>query len=260
MGWVKHEKPGAGDFYQCLEFNNQQIVQAVSTRNFGNQALHTGDDKQAVILRRHQFLNSFGLELKQLVAAVQTHGTVVRIVEQQDAGSGANDFATALPDTDALITCIPGLVLAIFTADCLPIFIYDSKTPAIGIVHAGWRGTIAGIVNLTLEKMMIAFGTKPADCMVALGPSIGGECFQVAPDLAECFAKLNPLVVKQSAEKYYVDLARYNQNLLQQAGVDTNKIILPSSCTSCQVTEFFSYRAEGGTAGRMMGIISLKDK
>jgi len=260
MGWVKFERSALSSFYQCQELNNSAIIQAVSMRSFGNQALHTGDDSTAVILRRKQFLDCFDLNLNQLVTAVQTHGNGIRVVEANNSGSGATDFATALPDTDALLTCTPGLVLAIFTADCLPIFIYDHQTPAIAAIHAGWRGTINEIVRLALEKMTSAFGTVPGNCRVAFGPAIGVECFQVAADLAESFAAIQPSSVQQIANNYYVDLVDYNRNLLVKAGVDLNQIILAPGCTSCQGTEFFSYRAEGGTYGRMMGIISLKDK
>ena len=157
-----------------------------------------------------------------------------------------------------MITRERGLILAIFTADCLPIFIYDPQTPAIGIVHAGWRGTIAGITKLTLAKMVQEFKTDPENCLVAIGPSICATCFKVAPDVADQFRAENPQIVMPTETGYQVDLGAFNAHLFQTGGVKPEHVFRTDLCTSCRRTEFFSYRAEGGTSGRMMGIISLQ--
>lgn len=246
-------------FYRCREFNDGRLIQAVSTRSCGNLALHTGDQPEQVALRRTKILAALGVNKERLVTAVQTHGTRIRVVDDSAAGAGALDYSTALPDTDGLITATPGLILSIFTADCLPVFIYDPLTPAIGLVHAGWRGTLHGIVPKAVEEMKRVFGTISDRCLVALGPGICSSCFRVGPDLAEEFAALRPesVIHDPSASEFRVDLVQFNQWLLQQAGIRPERIIPSGFCTACEVGDFYSYRAEHGTDGRVISILAL---
>ncbi|HEX7715058.1 MAG TPA: peptidoglycan editing factor PgeF [Bacillota bacterium] len=257
-GWFRQEHQGFV-FYRCPEFNNDRLIQAVSTRSCGNLALHTGDQPGQVVARRTKVLEALGLHMERLVAAVQTHGTGIRVIDNAAAGAGALDYGTALPDTDGLITATPGLILAIFTADCLPVFIYDPKTPAIGLVHAGWRGTLHGIVPKALDEMNRAFGSIAAHCWVALGPGICSNCFQVSPDLAAKFAARRPqsVLCDQAGSKFRVDLVHYNQWLLEQAGIRPERIIPSGFCTVCESGDFYSYRAEQGTNGRIISLLAL---
>lgn len=131
MGWVETNLSGIS-FHQCQELNDHQVIQGFSARDSGNMALHIGDDLNKVIARRKSWLKALGLSLEQLVAGVQVHGTRVASIEETAAGSGAFSLNGAIPETDALITKKPGIILATFTADCIPIFIYDPAMPAIG--------------------------------------------------------------------------------------------------------------------------------
>lgn len=258
MSWLYTECDGRG-FYQCDALNNSRVTQAFSTRNAGNMALHTGDDPEIVVQNRHAFLKCIGLKLENLAAGVQTHGVNVQIVDQTMVGRDNGGFicSHAFPDTDALMTCIPGVILAVFTADCLPIFIYDPTTPVIAVIHAGWRGTLAGIAQLALRKMNEAFGTKASDCLAALGPGIRPECFRVDPELATRFAQTGDDVIKFDKSGYTVDLYRYNRNKLMEGGIPESRIDDGNLCTVCHPETFFSYRASRGTNGRMMGVITL---
>lgn len=260
QGWFRQELQGFV-FYRCREFNNDRLIQAVSTRGCGNLALHTGDRPEQVAVRRIDVLGVLGLHIDRLVTAVQTHGTGIRVVDNTAAGAGALDYRTALADTDGLITAAPGLVLAIFTADCLPVFIYDPKTRAIGLVHAGWRGTLHEIVPKALKEMNRAFGSVAADCWVALGPGICSRCFQVSPDLASQFAARRPQSVScdKAGADFRVDLAHYNQWLLEKAGVRPERIIPSGLCTICEAGDFYSYRAEHGTNGRIISLLALSE-
>lgn len=257
MGWVETDHSGIG-FYQCSELNNQQVVQAFSTRNSGNMALHIGDDPAKVIARRERWLKVLGLSLERLVAGVQVHGTRVAVISLSTAGAGAFSLDGAIPETDALITNTPGIVLATFTADCIPIFIYDPVTPAVAVVHAGWRGTINRIATITVQRMTAEYGTVPGDCLVAIGPSICGACFRVDRQLAEGFGSIYPQVVTQDETGARVDLQAFNRMDLVALGVSPDHIYQTKLCTNCQPERFFSYRAEQGKTGRMMGIIALK--
>lgn len=259
MSWFKEIRGGKDGevIYRCGNMNDPGVLQAFSTKMNGNMALHTGDEPKKVLQRRQAFLGALGLVLNNLVAGVQTHSVNVRLVTRQLAGAGAWDLDSAIPDTDALITREPGIILSTFTADCLPIFIYDPVTPSIGLAHAGWRGTLNGIAVKTLEGMAAMFGANPAQCRVTIGPAIGTECFAVSEDVAGQFAVAAPETVHFDNSSYRVDLSEFNRRLLRNIGVPGEQIIGSGLCTSCLREDFYSYRAEK-TIGRMMGIISLR--
>lgn len=257
MGWVEIN-PSGTCLYQCREFNDDQVVLGFSARDSGNMALHIGDDPNKVIVRRETWLKALDLSLERLVCGVQVHGTRVASIKATAAGSGAFSIDEAIPETDALITNQPGIILATFTADCIPIFIYDPVTPAIGIVHAGWRGTIDGIAATAVERMGDEFGVIPGDCLVAMGPSICSACFRVDRQLAKRFANVHSRVVTEDEAGFRVDLQTFNSLNLIGIGVCAEHIYKTQLCTNCQPDRFFSYRAEHGKTGRMMGIISLK--
>ena len=258
MGWVETNHSRIS-FYQCQELNDHRVIQGFSARNSGNMALHIGDDPNKVIAGRESWLKTLGLSLERLVAGVQVHGTRVALIDETIVGSGAFSLNSAIPETDALITKKPGIILATFTADCIPIFIYDPVTPAIGLAHAGWRGTINGIATITVKRMVDEFGTDPVDCLVALGPSICGACFRVDRQLGESFSKVHTKAVIEDQFGYRVDLQNYNRLDLIRVGVCRDHIYETRFCTNCQPDRFFSYRADRGKTGRMMGIIALKE-
>ena len=258
MSWYQNTQNGLAIF-QCAEFNTDRIIQAVSTAALGNMALHTGDDREEVVERRNAFLAACQLPLERLVTALQIHGTEVKAVDLQHAGAGAVSLGDVIPDTDGLVTNADGLILAILTADCYPIFIYDPVTPAIGLAHAGWRGTIGGIAGKTLATMSTHYGTRPEDCLVTFGPAICGHCFHVGPEVAAQFIGYAG-AIQENQSGTRIDLAEVNRLMLTEAGVDSNRIIKSGYCTVCQADRFFSYRRHQGTIGRFMSIIALKSK
>lgn len=260
FGETTNGSKGVQIIYRCRELNDPGVIQAFSTRSGGNMALHTGDDRQKVVERRREFLAGFDLQPDDLVAGVQTHGVNVRTITRKEAGAGAFDLETAIPDTDALITREPGVILSIYTADCLPVFFYDRATPAVGLAHAGWRGTLNGIAAKTLQEMIAVFHTDPAECRVAIGPAIGLECFNVTGEVARQFAVIAPETVHFADSIYRVDLSGFNRKLLLDMGVPGEHIIDSGLCTSCLRNDFYSYRAGGQTTERMMGIIALREK
>lgn len=239
---------------QCTALNGVGVVQACSTKKAGNMALHTGADPELIIRHQTRFLHYLGLKQSQLVGAYQVHGLNITVVDQ--VSSPLTTVTDLIPDSDALITKQPGVVLAVFTADCLPLFFYDPVTPAVGVAHAGWRGTLEGIARLTLQRMQSVFGTDPAQCLVGIGPAICANCFQVGEAVAAGFREVFPETVIQNESGYYVDLVNYNRLLLEEAGVEQEAVLASNICTCAQPEDYFSHRASK-TTGRMMGIIAL---
>ncbi|MBU1091160.1 MAG: polyphenol oxidase family protein, partial [Candidatus Omnitrophica bacterium] len=138
--------------------DNPDIISVFSNRCNGNMSLSYGDTKDSLDNRK-QFLEEHNIDYKNLVCAKQIHSDCVAYVDQRDQGKGALSFQDAIDDTDGLISGRSNLALAIFTADCLPVFLYDAKTPAIGMIHAGWRSSKEQISAKAVESMQQRFGT-----------------------------------------------------------------------------------------------------
>ncbi len=230
---------------------SDRVVSATSSRYDGNMSLVCVDTREALSNRR-VFLRNFGIDSKDLVCARQVHGASVSCVTEKDKGSGSRD--TGIADTDALVTDIKRLPLAIFTADCLSVFLYDPQRPAVGLVHAGWKSTQKNITIGTLRLMEKNFGTRAKDLLVGFGPAIRGCCYSVGKDFEDIFT--GELV--KSGQYYYLDLVRINSRQLLDSGVFAGNISDCRVCTSCRHADFFSYRREGESCGRMMSVAMLK--
>lgn len=157
----------------------------------------------------------------------------------------ARECAGCIGEGDALITSQPGLLLTIRTADCIPILIADPVRRAVAAVHAGWRGTAAGIAGKTVKKMVLSFSTDPADLIAVVGPGIGVCCFEVGPEVAAGFG----------TTEAHVDLAAANRMDLASAGV--SRIVVGAQCTVCQPGLFHSFRRDK-TQLRMVSAIGLR--
>lgn len=223
-----------------------------------NLGIHRGD-KPANVLENYRILGrAVGFELGDLVFTRQTHSDIVRCVDAANAAEGL--FFPVEPECDALITNTPGLALAAFTADCTPILLEDTVTGAVGAVHAGWRGTVAGIAGKTVEAMTRHFGTKPEDVVAAIGPNIGSCCFETGPDvpdaLRQCLGADAQALIKPHGEKFLVDLKGANKAILERAGV--KRIELSEECTACCPGRYWSHRKVGLSRGSMAAIIVRK--
>lgn len=156
---------------------------------------------------------------------------------------------------DALITDEIGKSIGVRTADCVPILLLDCRHRAVAAVHAGWRGTAAGVVKSTIERMKADFDTDPADIYAALGPCIRDCCYEVGSEVAEHFSSLFP-EWEPTADKRKINLPTANQRQLEEAGVKAEHIFDCDLCTTCQSAQFFSYRREPQNPGRMLASIS----
>ena len=262
------------------------------SRAYGKKVLNLGftkDDSHASVERnRAAFLRAIGAvtrgrarrssdRLWPLVTLRQIHSDIIRFVD-----SIPNEPLTG----DGLITATPGLLLAIQTADCLPVILVDPKHHAVGVFHAGWRGTVKRIVEKGVGEMHRCFGSRPRDLKVAIGPGIQGCCYEVGEEVRikfeSQFAYASSLFreVKESdpvREKYpllfltarapghselptknFLDLVEANRQQLLAAGVLKKNIEASPLCTNCHPDLLFSFRAEKGKTGRMMGAAGIR--
>lgn len=238
-------------FYQFSNFSSS--ISVFSSRHLGNMSLCYSDTSNSIDNRR-DFLRESGLDYRDLVCAKQVHASAVLYAKEEDKGKGALAYDSSISDTDAFITDKRNLPLAIFTADCLSIFLYDLKTPAIGLAHAGWRSTKENIAAKTVNLMREKFSSRLQDLCVGFGPCIRSCCYEVGQDFRELF----PGAVTNRGGRHYLDLVGINKKQILDSGVKEENIFDSHACTSCQNKEFFSFRKEGKKSGRIMSVIMLK--
>lgn len=229
-----------------------------------NLGFTVGDDLANVQENRGRVAHLMGFSLEHLIGAKQIHGNGIRRVSSSDRGRGALEYDTAIGDTDGLITDEIGVPLSTYHADCVPVYFLDTVTPAIGLAHAGWKGTSLQIAKRTMEEMIQAYGTEPANCLAAIGPSIGPCCYEVDIRVKKAFGDSffdeKELFRQTSWDRWHLDLWLANQRIIELAGVPRDQIFSSRECTACQVDKFFSHRQEGGNTGRMGAFIMLRDR
>lgn len=195
---------------------------------------------------------------ESLVVTRQVHGVWCHTARASDAGRlvvREEPVETA----DALITNEPGLTLIKHFADCVPVYLLDPVGRAIGLVHAGWRGTAERIAAETIRIMEREYGTRPADLLAAIGPSIGPCCFEVGEDVAAVFDERFPGCVGRSpGRKPHVDLWQCNLRTLSDAGVLPGRIAAARRCTACEPELFYSHRRDRGHTGTMAAALALR--
>jgi polyphenol oxidase len=274
------------------------LVHGFSTRAGGSSRAYckgdlnlgfTKDDSRAAVERnRTAFLHTIGacrdgrpgrakLDLWPLITIRQVHSDLIHSVD-------------AVPDEpivgDGLLTATPGLLLAIQTADCLPVILVDTKRRAVGVFHAGWRGTVKRIVEKGVGEMFRHFGTRPRDIKAAIGPGIQSCCYEVGEEVrikfesqfayaASLFHEVKesdpvrekyPLLFltarapghSELPKKIFLDLVEANRQQLLAAGVPKKNIESSPLCTNCHKDVLFSYRAERGKTGRLMGVAGIR--
>lgn len=228
-------------------------VSAFSPRFFKNMSLCYADTGESLSNRKN-FLNTLGIDYRDLVCAKQIHSNYARYAKEIDKGKGALAYDSSIADTDALVTDRKGLPLAVFTADCLSIFLYDPATPAVGLIHAGWRSTKENIALKAIQLMQEKFNTDTQRLYAGFGPAIRGCCYEVGGDFNNFF----PYDTIKRNGHYYLDLVQINKRQILDRGVKEDNIFDSGICTCCRNEEFFSYRKEGNACGRIMSVIMLK--
>lgn len=250
----------------CEPLEEAGFLNAFSTRLGGVSAFPSdslslayfkGDPEQNVAENRRRFLTAIGSEDTQVVTARQTHSTERCLIESPEQASGPQ------PDCDAMVTRLPNVLLAIQTADCVPVLIADTKTGTMAAIHAGWRGTAGRITERTIADMMMLHGVNTYDCIAAIGPSACVACYEVGEDVIDRYKGefgywRNLLVNFKANGKAHLDVREANVQQLRFCGFDEDQIHVADYCTIHQNELFFSYRREGkgpSGVGRSLSVI-----
>jgi polyphenol oxidase len=212
-----------------------------------NLGLHVGDEPSSVIENRRRVLRSTGSSLEQSVWCQQIHRPNIALVDDQFAGRGSLTVGDALQETDALITQTRELTLCVMLADCVPVVLYDSVTRSVGVIHAGWGGTVREIVVATVAAMVDAFGTEPVNLTAGIGPSIGPSTYEVGKEVIELALKRSwgeeCLLPHQADGKAMFDLWTANRRQLEAAGVPPSQIEVAMISTDANQGTLFSDRS-----------------
>ncbi len=220
-----------------------------------NLGASVGDSPEAVAENRHRLLAHFGLERARVGTLWLVHGADVL---QLDAPPSANG---QMPQADAFITDQPDVPLLLRFADCVPLLFYDPARAAIGMAHAGWRGTALGIVAQTIQAMQNAYGCAPSSIQALIGPSICCACYEVGEDVMAAMKErfdeeeLANCARPSANGRWQLDLSAANRLEMERAGLQQIQDTAP--CTACHSDEFFSHRAEGGRTGRFGALLCL---
>jgi polyphenol oxidase len=284
-GWSGRSRPALG---WLIHGFSTRVGGITTVYRSGNLDLNLGftdsDDRETVAANRGLFVAaaSEGKEILGLVTLRQIHSSLIRRVSAKDIRENG---APALLKGDGLMTGEPGVLLGIQTADCIPVLLADRKQRAVAAFHAGWRGTLARIVENGVGRMRLEFGSRPEDLIASIGPGIGQCCYSIGIEVREQFESQFLYASELFREVYdsepvrqkypmlfltarapghsdigpslHLDLAEANRRQLLAAGLRKGAIFLTGQCTGCHTDRFFSHRIERGFTGRMMSVIGV---
>ena len=267
MGHFALETTGQLAFLTCTPIRQYgAVVHAFSTRLGGvsslpyaslNLSVGSGDDPGHIQENRRRFSRAIGYDAADLVALRQVHGNRVAVL-----AAGRDPRTVRGTPGDALITDRPRLPLAVITADCFPVVLVAPHLPAVGIIHSGRKGTAAQVVPTAIERMCQEFRVQPDAVFGAIGPGIGGCCYEVDA------ASADPFITRYSDEDavyrpsrpghVYLDLRRAILRQLEAVGVPSSQVWSADLCTACHPQWFYSYRREGPRSGRMLNVVMIQ--
>ena len=226
-----------------------------------NLGVSLGDNPDHVRENYRRFFTAIGGPGARLAMTNQVHGAAVHTVTTADVHTDPYGRKTAY-EADGLMTDLPGVALVAYTADCIPILLYDPVRRCVAVVHAGWRGTAAGIATATVDRMKLVYGSRPSDILAAIGPGICPDCFETHEDVPNAMTAamgtgvLHHITIKENG-KFAVNLKAINAMRLEQAGLETDHIAVCSLCPSCEPDKFWSHRRLGTNRGSMAAAIQL---
>ncbi len=251
----------------------KDIVHGFSTRLGGvsnehlssmNLSFSRGDERDNVLENHRRFAKALGYSYERLVFSDQVHDVKIHVVREEDAGKGIIKESD-IKNIDGLVTNIKNIPLITFYADCVPLFFYDKVNKVVGLAHSGWKGTVGNIANQMIITMSNEYGSAPENIIVAIGPSICMDCYEISEDVAIQFKdnytdnELKNMLVNKGNGKYQLDLHQACKYNFLRAGIKEDNISMPDVCTCCNPNELFSHRASKGLRGNLAAVIMLKD-
>jgi len=257
----------SADGIVLLDFPNLKtlpfLAHAVTTRFAAdgrefNLALHVADSEDA-LKNRAALCRALGFPNENFTCCEQVHGSRVAIIDKSAVGRGAFSRGDALQGFDAMITAVPGALLAMFAADCPLTLLADPQRRAIGICHSGRRGLAAGVIANTVAAMKRQFNSSPQDFLAGTAPSVEKSCYEVGKEIAKDFAEKHPdCLTPTQGGKYLLDLRGVVRAQLTAAGLKPENIEQSALCTRCRADMFFSYRRDGEKAGRFALVAGIR--
>lgn len=271
---VLHKKERVRFFsFAALDAFADRVTHAFSTRKggfskgmFASMNLSTGstDEKKNILFNYMEFAKAIGINYKNIVISDQKHTTNLRVVTAADRGKGLlkdRDYEAV----DGFLTNEAGVALCLLFADCVPVYLYDPINEAIALVHSGWKGTVGQIAQKAIWQMEKAFGTKAADVIACIGPSICKDCYEVSSDLYDAFAKVYTpeemqelFLAGKDAQHYQLDLWKAIQITLLKTGVKEAHIHVTDVCTCHNPDLLFSHRFTKGRRGNLAAVMMLQ--
>jgi len=264
---MKLVKQGKIHYLQPVWGDGAGICAGFTTRNGGvsrapynslNLGFNTDDVRYHVDGNRSTLARTFDLPPHRLLTVKQVHGTDVLVVDQPNP-----DLSHFLQvECDAVITDQVGMMIGVLVADCYPVLLYAPERKVAGVVHVGWRGAAAGILNKTVQAIQASFGCRPAELLAAIGPGIGAHKYEVDRQVREAFragtGHWEEIAEEVALGKWHLDLRRSCLLQLADAGLTEAALSAADECTCCHREMLFSYRRDAGKTGRQMGFILLR--
>jgi polyphenol oxidase len=245
-----------------------RVVHGVTTRTpslplNGNMSYMVGDSPDLVRQNRAAWAAAIGYDPGRLVLGRQVHETAVVSVDERHAGLGADSVESSIRRVDGLMTRTPNLPIGVMAADCVPILLFDPVAGAVAAVHAGWRGTVEGIVGRSIDVMAEAYASSALNLKAFLGPAICHNCYQVGGEVIERWedheCSRHGQAVTETTDGFYFDLREANRLQLRHAGVPEEAIEVSEICTKCANGQMFSRRGLGPRTGLFTSVIMLRD-
>lgn len=234
----------------------------VSEGNYAsfNVNAYCGDNPEHIAQNRRALCKLLCIKPDHLVMPHQVHGTGITQISKTFFLLSEDIRRTALEGIDALITNVPGVCIGVSTADCIPIILYDPEHHAAGVVHSGWRGTVANIAYATVASMSMAYHSKPESLLAVIGPGISLRNFEVGDEVYDAFAAAGyPMTaIARHMDKWHIDLPKCCQLQLEATGIPSANICQADICTYDHTNDYFSARKLGVDSGRILTGIVLR--
>lgn len=254
-------------FFTFEQFSAQPLTHGVFGRHGGvseghatslNVGLTVGDDPEKVAQNRQISFDTLGRPIESLSDSWLVHGTDVYIYDQPRSPEQESPI-----QSDIILTDNPRVSLFMRFADCVPILLHDPVKRAIGLAHAGWRGTVDKVGQVAVEAMQARYGSRPQDLIAGIGPSIGPDRYEVGPDVVaevhQAFGEQAEMLLPRYNQSTHLDLWAANRLVLALAGVPDEQIELAGICTATHKEDWFSHRGDGGKTGRFGALLALEE-